>query len=764
MAQQIMNAQNSIVPAPRIRSVTLSCRRLVAWSLEVGLVAMSAAVPWGLGQYLLSHQTVALTPQEKAAETAAIPTAPLNQINTPVPLNPLVWQTQQSWAKIAQLPPHRFYRTVPRLTNILWTAALLAPIAVVGGQFLQLNYTGYTWPKRWLGLQMFSMAGGPVKLHQILSRELLRWGLPVVVVGGVALATEFSLGVWTPAAIGLLAMAESVSAIAPDKRAWHDRVANTYVASISKQPTSYLPIYQGHRGHQEVTASSLLNGGLWSPEDSTAVQLYGETADDEWWLTEAEGNLTSMVLVPSASLAKAQPRGPLVLRSSGSKWWWLITSGMVLACAAGFGIGRVTRSPDARTGEDVFLETAQKLANQSLSEDDYGAAILMLAQTDDPRAAHYLTDLLSQSSEPKALATIQQALVSQGLESLPFLLALSRVLESDLQQPLEADTRHIRLEQRHVVQDAIAKLLAIHNGDLVGTQLDRVNLGNYRDEDRAFKLIQPGLLAAGTSWQGANLNQANLAGASFFDVGADGKADTYDDIISNLSKSQLVATNLERANLQGIQLDRANLRQADLSDANLVYGNLEEAQLTNAQLIHVNAAQSRWQDSNLVGADLTQAIFNGADLSQARLNRIDAAHSQWTKAILPQTTWVGANLMAADFRQTNLARANFQGANLDSTNFTGADLRQANLQDTDLRQAKLTGVNLTDADLSGAIFDDGRSVNDSFITPNAQLSATNHLKGVNFSRVRNLDGRQLNYICAQGGIHPTCPKERNQRN
>lgn len=759
MAQQIMNAQNSIVPAPRVRSVTLGYRRLVAWSLEVGLVAMSAAVPWGIGQSVLTAQTVALAPVEKTAEETAIPTAALNPLNTPVVLNPLVQQAQQGWARIAQIPPHRLHRTVPRLTNILWTAALIAPVILAGGQFMQLTYTGSTGPKRWLGLRMFSTAGGGLKLHQVLGRELLRWGLPVVIVGGVALATEFSLGVWTPVAIGLLAMVEGVSAIAPNKRAWHDRIANTYVAYVAQMPMGYLPI---HQGYKETTAPSL-NGALWPQDDSTAVQLYGETTnDDEWWLTEAEGNLTSMVLVPRADLAKTQPRGSLALRTSGASQWWLITSGMVLACVAGFGIGRVTRSPNPQTGEDVFLETAQKLANQNPSGDDYGAAILMLAQIDDPRSAHYLTDLLSQSSQPEALATIQQALITQGLDSLPFLLALSRVLESDLQQALDDDTHQIRLEQRHVVQDAIAKLLAIHNGNLVGTQLDRVNLGASQDADRAFKLIQPGLLAAGTSWQGANLNQANLAGASFFDVGADGKPDTYDDIISNLSGSQLVAVNLGRANLQGIQLDRANLRQANLSDANLVYGNLENAQLTNAQLIHVNASQSLWQGSNLVGADLTQAIFNGADLSQARLNRIEASHSRWTKAILPQSTWVGANLMGADFRQTNLNGANFQGANLDSTNFAGADLRQANLQDTDLRHATLTGVNLANADLAGAIFDDGRSVNNSFITPNAQLSKTNNLQGVNFSRVRNLDGRQLNYICAQGGIHPTCPKELNQ--
>jgi uncharacterized protein YjbI with pentapeptide repeats len=105
-----------------------------------------------------------------------------------------------------------------------------------------------------------------------------------------------------------------------------------------------------------------------------------------------------------------------------------------------------------------------------------------------------------------------------------------------------------------------------------------------------------------------------------------------------------------------------------------------------------------------------------------------------------------------------LVGADFQGAQLDGVDFTQADLRQANLRDADLRQVTLTGGNLTDADFAGAMFDDGTHISGSFITPSAQLNAENHLKGVNFSRVRNLDGRQLNYICAQGGIHPTCQK------
>lgn len=752
MAQQIMNVHSSIVLVPKTRAVTLACRRLAAWSLEIGLVAMSAVVPWGIGQYVLMGETANIPPiQENVEDLVVQDSFELNR----VVLNPLVSHAQRGWAWMAQIPPHQLRRTVPRLTNISWTIALLAPVVLGVGQFIQLRYTGHTWSKRWLGIQVVSITSSRLRVWQVLVREFVRWGMPLILVGGVTAAAGLSLGLWMPVSIVFLALLEGGTALAPGKRSWHDRMAKTQVV-MAIAPANYLPI-----SGDSLSYSLPLDGSLASQE-SSEIKLYGETNDDDWWLTESEGNLTSLVLPPRTE-RQNDDGGSLILSPRSAKSfgqpWWLMAGGMVFACIAGVGIGRLIQAPPPmQAEEDAFFRMAQALMAKTQAGEDHKAAILMLAQVNDPRTVDYLTDLLSQSSQPETLATIQQALVSQGLDSVPSLLALGRGLENELQQVLDPETRYIRLEQRHVVQGAIAKLLAVHSDDLAGIRLDRVNLGRYHDSDRAFRLIHPGLLAAGTSWQGANLTQANLARSSFFDVGADGRADSYDDIISDLSDSNLVAASLEESNLQGVQLSNANLRRAQLKDANLAYGNLERAQLTNASLVHVNAPQSHWQGSNLVGADLTQAIFNEANLSQARLNRIEATHSIWTKATLPQSDWVGANLLGADFSQANLVGADFQGARLDSVDFTQADLRQANLRDADLRQAVLTGVNLTDADLANAMFDNGNSVTGSFITPNAQLSANNHLQGVNFSRVRNLDGRQLNYICAQGGIHPACQK------
>lgn len=750
-----MDVRNSMVLVPKAKPVALACKRLIAWSLEVGLVLVSAGIPWGLGHYLLTaDQKAIFTPETVAIDPN---TNEATRENSLVRLNPVLETTQQIWASIAQIPPHQLYRWVPRWTDTLWTVAFVLPFGVAGIQVIQLIQCGRTWPKRWLKIQVFSLVGGQLTLRQIAARELLRWGLPLGLVGGVALLTGASFGLWTPAVIGLLAMLEGCSAIAPDNRAWHDRIAGTRVALTPDREAALLT-QVSHPNLDNVSVTAL--GEVIAPNQ---LQLYGENVDDDdWWLTEADGNLTSLVLAPRKGLIETLPPSQLVLAKSlvPGRWiWWLLTTGLVIAGGIGFFAGRATRlSASPQSSDDIFLETVQDLIDNNQRDNE--AAILMMAQVNDPRTVYYLADLLTQTTHPENLITLQQALISKGLESIPSLLALSHGFEIDLQQPLDEATRQTRLAQRHIVQGAISKLLAIHSNQLDGTNLNRINLSLYQDNERTFRLIQPGLLAAGTSWQSANLYQANLAQASFFDVGPDGKSNSYDDVISDLSGVNLTAASLEDINLQGAQLVNATLKQANLTNANLTYSNLEDTQLSKARLMHANATKSRWQGSNLVGADLTQAIFDQAKMPQARLNRVNASHSRWISADLSESHWVGANLMGADFSQATLAYANFQGADLDGVNFSQADLRQANLREADLQHINLTGAKLTDVDFAGAIFEDSSSLTGSFITPNAQLGPK-HLKGVNFSRARNLDERQITYICAQGGVHPACISEQS---
>ena len=134
MAQLFMDAQNSMALAPR-KQPRLACRRLAAWGLEVGLIAISAVLPFWVGRYVLvTRAAAALFPVEDVTGLAPSdrPLGPTHASSDMVAFNPLVHYAQQGWARIAQIPPHQLHRTLPRLTNILWTVALVAPVASVG--------------------------------------------------------------------------------------------------------------------------------------------------------------------------------------------------------------------------------------------------------------------------------------------------------------------------------------------------------------------------------------------------------------------------------------------------------------------------------------------------------------------------------------------------------------------------------------------------------------------------------------------------------
>ncbi|MEM9806841.1 MAG: RDD family protein, partial [Cyanobacteria bacterium P01_D01_bin.56] len=264
-----MNARNSMVIVPKAKPFALASRRFVAWGLEVGLVVMGAAIPWSLGNYVL-------TAEKKAApvvETENLSTNDeFSQINL-IPLNPVLETVQRGWARMAQIPPHQLYRQVPRWTDILWTVAFVLPIGVAGGQLMQLSRSGSTGPKRWLGVQVFSMVGGTLLLRQVVARELLRWGVPVGLVGGAVLITGASFGIWTPAVVGLLALVEGISAISPDNRAWHDRIARTRVAiAVPEAPTPVEPKGVSH-GDLSITR---MTGNSTLLEQDSQLRLYGE--------------------------------------------------------------------------------------------------------------------------------------------------------------------------------------------------------------------------------------------------------------------------------------------------------------------------------------------------------------------------------------------------------------------------------------------------------------------------------------------------------
>ena len=123
----------------------------------------------------------------------------------------------------------------------------------------------------------------------------------------------------------------------------------------------------------------------------------------------------------------------------------------------------------------------------------------------------------------------------------------------------------------------------------------------------------------------------------------DEDVDGWEDMMADLSRTDLSRANLSRADLYG-----ANLSRADLYGANLYGANLSRANLYGANLYGANLSLA-----DLYGANLSRANLYGADLSRANLS--------------------GADLYGANLSRANLSRANLSGADLSRANLSGAN-------------------------------------------------------------------------------------------
>lgn len=110
---------------------------------------------------------------------------------------------------------------------------------------------------------------------------------------------------------------------------------------------------------------------------------------------------------------------------------------------------------------------------------------------------------------------------------------------------------------------------------------------------------------SGLIFKSANLNQSSFKGSRFRSVGEDGRWDTYDDIIADLSKAQLKRSNLSNANLSRVLMSRVDLSRSVLNRANLASSKLIDANLSSAQLVGSDLQQATLQDAVLTGADIS---------------------------------------------------------------------------------------------------------------------------------------------------------------
>lgn len=704
----------------RTRRLPLFLRRCAAWTLEVSFVAISAAVPYELG---------AIANSIHSGQTA--------------PLNPLLSTTRETVARTLAIPISDRQPSVAPITNLVWSIAVLAPVVVAGSQIYLLGVTGRTTPKRWLGLRVVTATGDPPGVVGAIVREGAgRWGIPL----GLAYLIWRYSGAFP--GLGILAglsavfvIGEAVSAqFQRQRRALHDRLAGTYVIDALRGGRRAAPVYP--------------------------TQVYHPAPTTHW---DDEGAIAAIVLTPDSEMGqqglwgwmRRHPGSTLVLATTGAV-------GLILLTFVGTQvyIQRQANWREVREQDDrLFIALVDKLSPPvENSVEERQAAILTLGTIQDARAVPLLVDLLAQETNPQLIESLQQALVTTGPDALEPLRRLNQALTNDFASlgasPSQAARDTVMLRQR-ATQRAIAKILTLYSGQFADMDMGRVDLSQSADAAAPFVLVLDQTDLGGIQLRGAKLSGASLRGARFYSPGSDGRMDTFDDGIADLSGADLREVDLTDALLRNVGLNRTNLIRATLDRANLTEARLEGANLSSARMIRANLQRAGLADASLTGADLADANLSHADMQAARLGQANAVGANFQGANLRQSDWQEADISSANLRGVNLKEANFAGARLRGTDLRNAQLQNASFKDANLNTVILQGANLTNVDFAGAVFGPTAAGAEAsgFIMLPPEFEPSDHLRGVNFNDALNLSSQQLDYICAQGGLHESCAGE-----
>lgn len=684
-------------------------RRLLAWGLEVAVVAASIAGPFYFGSQL-----------NRRAETRATDLAPTLQF------------VQTGAAKALGLSPRSLPEKVTPLTNLLWSAALGLPLILAAGHVYSISRYGRSWPKQWMGVQVLALNGQMPGLGRTLVREGIgKWASPLLVayglwrVSGAFPVVGIFLGLGAIALLG-----ESLTGLGNrPRRACHDWLAGTCVVD-------------------QETGAIIRLSSLW---DAEARPQSGWHRMGDW--VQSVGP-TSVVLNPTRQDWQKTDLTPAKL---GLGLGLLLTFGGLIGVGSYYLVeqpGTRHRNADA----NLYANLVATLTNPELDPAARRAAVLALGNLPDDRVTPLLVDLIAQTDDPLWLDALQQALVARGTEAFPPLRRLNQSLAADLAMQSQPDLHRTQIIRLQTVNRIVTKLILLETGDRPSViDLSRMHLGFVSGGNGDFRLVLKNQDLAGIQWQGSILTQAQFQGSRFYHPGNDDHIDTYDDRTANLSGADLTDANLTGANLTLAQLVNAGLLRTNLNRANLTLANLSGANLEQASLIQATLAAANLANARLSKADLTETQLTEAQLVGARLSEVNAAGAQMSGVNMQGITANATNLADANLSHANLTDSNFTGGSLRGANLRSANLTNATLRDADLRGTWLQGANLSGADFAGAILAEPTAhASESFVEAVPKLDAGNHYDGVDFSQVRNLDSEQLTYVCAQGGVHPTC--------
>ncbi|MBV6622187.1 MAG: pentapeptide repeat-containing protein [Rivularia sp. (in: Bacteria)] len=695
--------------------LSLSSRRVAAWVAEITLCAVSGLVPFGIGAYANTR-----TNMER------------------VPLNPVLVAAERTIAYPLALPISYGTRNVAWSTNFLWTVAILAPLSLSSWQWYLLAKTGSTTPKRLFGVKVVTQKNQPPGFRAVVLREGSRLALPISAAYMLWRYTLLfpNLGIFAVLAL-LMSLAEAMGfPMLRQGRSIHDRVAGTYTVDAT------------------------------IPFDPSLLRSKNKSG---WAQGDEEAAIESIVVTPqNQNQNQNQKKDNLLvwMRQNPS----LTLLGVALLSMAGVLITLV--------GTQIYIQNQenQKARQQSnsrqflaLEQQYYGNSgankqntVVALGTLKDSQATKFLVGLLVKENDPNLVQSIQQALVTVGPQAIGELKRMNLLLERELDSLPSNRTRERELREKSLYanQQAINKILFVYNGQTNGINLSRIQLSqNGEGKNSGFNLALDKVDLWGIDFKYANLDKASFSGSRFRGPGEDGRWDTYDDWISDLSQAQLKQANLSGANLSRVLMVRTNFSRSNLNKANLSAARLVGANLSSALLAKADLRNAVLENASLTGADLGEARLNDADLYGARLGRVVAIGTQLSNANLIKTEWQGADLSSAYLDRANLSNANLSAARLTGAILRSTNLQNANLRNADLSLADLRGANLAGADFQGTILS-ARQQNpaDKFVdTPTTGIQSA-VVRGVDFSQVKNLDDNQKAYICTQGGFHNKyCP-------
>src|SRR6266487_2821918 len=139
---------------------------------------------------------------------------------------------------------------------------------------------------------------------------------------------------------------------------------------------------------------------------------------------------------------------------------------------------------------------------------------------------------------------------------------------------------------------------------------------------------------------------------------------------------------------QGVEIWNLWRNEHPIEDVDLSRADLIGSNLSNAILDYVNLSGAKLSGANLSGAKLSGAKLSGANLSRADLSGVD----------LSETYLIRANLSGANLSRANLVRAILVKTNLEHANLTGCTIHGISVWRVQLKDAIQSNLIITDKD------------------------------------------------------------------